>query len=47
MVSYKCIRRTQYITPIGLFYKNVGRLWRGSDCEELVVAIAGDVVNDL
>ena len=36
LVSYKCIRRTQYITPIGLFYKNVGRLWRGSDCEELV-----------
>jgi len=25
---------TQYITPIGLFYKNVGRLWRLSDCVE-------------
>ena len=28
---------TQYITSIGLFYKNVGRFWRVSDCEELVV----------
>ena len=25
----------------------VGVNWRVSDCEELVVAIAGDVVNDL
>ena len=24
LVSYKCFRRTQYITSIGLFYKNVG-----------------------
>ena len=24
---YKWFRRTQYITPIGLFYKNMGRLW--------------------
>jgi len=29
-------RRTQYITSIGLIYKEVGRLWRVSDCEELV-----------
>jgi len=30
-------KRTQYITPIGLFYKNMGRLWRGVClCEELV-----------
>jgi len=35
-VSYKWFRRTQYITSIGLFYKEVGRLWRVSDCEELV-----------
>jgi len=35
-VSYKWFRRTQYITPIGLFYKNRGRLWRVSDYEELV-----------
>ena len=28
-------------------YLEGGRLWRASDCEELVVAIAGDVVNDL
>ena len=28
--------RTQCITPIGLFNKEVGRLWRVSDCEELV-----------
>jgi len=26
----------QYITSIGLFYKRWGRLWRVSDCEELV-----------
>ena len=36
LVSYKCFMRTQYITSIGLFYKNWGRLWRVSDCEELV-----------
>ena len=31
-----CIRRTQYITSIGLFFKNVGNCtWRVSDCEEL------------
>ena len=35
-VSYKWIRRTQYIPSIGLFYKNVGVTWRLSDCEELV-----------
>ena len=29
-------RRTQFITSISLIYKNVGRLWRLSDCEELV-----------
>ena len=30
-------RRTQNITPIGLFYKNMGRLWRGVClCEDLV-----------
>ena len=32
----KVFRRNGSITPIGLFYKNVGRLWRVSDCEELV-----------
>ena len=26
----------QYITSIGLYYKEVGRLWRVSDCEEIV-----------
>jgi len=26
----------QYITSIGLFYKNTGILLGGSDCEELV-----------
>ena len=35
-------RRTPYITSIGLFYKNVGRLWRVSDCEELVGLLTGD-----
>jgi len=36
-VSYKWIRRTQYITSIVLNYKNVGCFtWRVSDCEELV-----------
>ena len=29
--------RTQYITPIGLFYKNGDFTWRLSDCEVLVV----------
>jgi len=29
-------RRTQYIPEFGGFYKKVGRLWRVSDCEELV-----------
>jgi len=28
--------REPNITSIGLFYKEVGRLWRLSDCEELV-----------
>jgi len=27
LVSYWWFRRTQYITPIGLFYKEVGILW--------------------
>ena len=27
-------RRTQHIPELGLFYKEVGRLWRVSDCEE-------------
>ena len=31
-------KKTQYITSIGLNYKNVGRVWRVSDCEELVGA---------
>jgi len=35
-VSDKWFRRTQYIPSIGLFYKEVGRLWWVSDCEELV-----------
>ena len=36
LVSYKWFRRTQYIPELGLFYKDWGRLWRLSDCEELV-----------
>ena len=36
LVSYKWFKITQYITSIGLFYKEVGSLWRVSDCEELV-----------
>jgi len=37
LVSYKRFRRTQYITSIGWFYKNVGIFLGGlSDCEELV-----------
>jgi len=32
----------QYITSIGFFYKEVGRLWRVSDFEELVGVITGD-----
>jgi len=39
-------RRTQYITSISLFYKNVGRLWRVSDCEELL-ELSGGAVSDL
>ena len=42
-------RRTQYITSIGLFYKNVGILqeckdfnWRMFYCEELVGGFTGD-----
>ena len=31
----------QNTSSIGLFYKSVGRLWRVSDCEELVGAILG------
>ena len=30
LVSYKWFRRTQYITSIGLIYKEVGRLWKES-----------------
>jgi len=37
LVSYCCIRRTQYITSIGVFYKYWDFTWRVSDCEELVV----------
>ena len=29
-VSYKWIRKIPYITSIGLFYKEVGRLWKES-----------------
>jgi len=37
LVSYEWFRRTQDITPIGLFYKNVGILLGGClTCEELV-----------
>ena len=28
-------RRTQYITSISLFYKNVGRLWNASNREDI------------
>ena len=35
--------RTQYITSIGLFYKNRGFYWRVSDCEEFVGVIGDDV----
>ena len=45
LVSYKWFRRTQFITSIGLFYKNGDFTWRVSDCEELVVVITRDGVN--
>ena len=32
-------RRTQYIPELGLFYKNVGSLWKVSDCEEIDMCI--------
>ena len=36
LVPYWCFRRTQYITSIGLFYKNEGfYLEWVSDCEEI------------
>ena len=35
-VSYEWFMRTQYIPEFVRFYKKVGRLWRVSDCEELV-----------
>jgi hypothetical protein len=28
LVPYKWIRKTQFIPELGLFYKEVGRLWR-------------------
>jgi len=34
---YKWFRRTQYITPIGLFYKNVGILLGGCLTREEIV----------
>ena len=34
-VYQSCIRRTQYITSIGLFFKNSGFSWSVSECEEL------------
>ena len=37
--SYKWIRKTQVIPELGVFYKEVGRLWRVSDCEELDMCI--------
>jgi len=37
LVSYKWIRRTQYIPQFGGFYNEVGDFtWMVSDCEELV-----------
>jgi len=37
------IIRNQYITSIGLFYKNWEDFtWRVSDCEELVGSVTGD-----
>ena len=30
-------RKTQVIPEYVVFYKNVGRIWRVSDCEELVL----------
>ena len=36
LVSYKWFRKTQVIQEYVVFYKEVGRLWRLSDCEELV-----------
>ena len=48
LVSYWWFRRTQYITSIGLFYKEVGDFtWSVTDCEELVGAITGDGVTNL
>ena len=43
-VSYYWFRRTQYITSIGLFYKNVGNLWRVSDCEEIVGSYSQEMI---
>jgi len=41
LVSYKWIRRTLLIPEYVVFYKNVGRLWRVSDCEELCGGLLG------
>ena len=47
-VSYKWFRRTIHIPRFGGVLQECWDFtWRVSDCEELVVAIAGDVVNDL
>ena len=34
--------RNLFYQKVGRLYKNKGRLWRVSDCEELVGTIAGD-----
>ena len=42
LVPYWWIRKTQVIPEYVVFYKNVGRLWRLSDCEGLVGEVTGD-----
>ena len=39
LVSNKWFRINQYIPELGLDYKNMVRLWRVSECEELVGVI--------
>ena len=48
LVSFWWFRRTQYITLIGLFYKNVGILLEGClTCEELSGGLlTGDDMNN-
>ena len=43
-VSYKWIRRTQYIPKLGLFYKEVGGQWKESAPELMGVKLFLDNV---